>query len=167
MWAAADPGVGQRCIGCAEPATNFRRVPPSLPHLLCAGRAAVASARQCRCCGATHTSKWRCSGTLCNACGLRKGEPKPPVLSEEEKLKLKRERQVRLVHMPRPTHHPANHTAVLAVRPSTLGHTATTSRTGATQGAQMRCAPSAMHSSVTRRRRRSARRRGCWLRRRR
>ena len=38
---------------------------------------ATSAPRQCRLCGTTQTTKWRCSNTLCNKCGLKRpGEGK-------------------------------------------------------------------------------------------
>ena len=44
--------------------------------------------RHCVQCGTTETSKWRCQGTMCNACGLRHKERMPPHLkhTQEEQL---------------------------------------------------------------------------------
>ena len=37
----------------------------------CENHERVAAQRKCAECGATETPKWRCNGTLCNACGLK------------------------------------------------------------------------------------------------
>ena len=101
-------------LGGFECAQHMPPVPrPSISTAVCAEdlvcfhwTGCVQAARQCQSCGTTKTSKWRCSNTLCNACGLRKGAPKP-ILSVDEKLTLKRDRQVHTAACPRPLLRPS------------------------------------------------------------
>ena len=65
-----------------------QRVRPRLPKT-----AAIAQRRTCAVCHTTETPRWRCDGTLCNACGFRvEQEAWEQVRFEEE---LQKQQQAR------------------------------------------------------------------------